>query len=169
MSDQKSKKDTYFNDDMKRRLVENFVVSYYNKLISPDLAIKTIDNKNVVMMVGPANIGKYDPNDIWSYDNSSWNLVLKDNRFNQLNELVDKYSDRIETPELEKPAIEKKLYSLILLLMREGRIQEDFELEPQRDAELDNLASKIDRISKLIDNVEKRVRSLENLAERIPR
>jgi len=55
------------------------------------------------------------------------------------------------------------------LLMREGRIQEDFELEPQRDAELDNLASKIDRISKLIDNVEKRVRSLENLAERIPR
>ena len=151
--------------------MQEFVISCYNRTVVPDLADKNANRVNIGSWRD--DNAKINGNLIWSIggkDSFDRNfIVMKDNRFSELDELLDKYSERIDCPEEEKPLIEKKLYSMILLLMKEGRVPKSFQIQPFRDSQIESLTSKIDRIAKLIDNLERRVKGLENLVPKIPK
>lgn len=75
--------------------------------------------------------------------------------------MTDKLSDAVKVPKEEKAAIMDKLYSLILVMMREGRCPPNFKLQPFRDNQIASLASQIERVSRLFDALEKRVKGRE--------
>lgn len=168
-------RDTYFTEETKHALVEDFAVSYYNRSVDnkkfvPDLAQKSVNEINLRTAMSQTTLDKYKDSQIWSYDDYDgayrstydyW-VTFRDERFSELEDLLDKYTDRIEVPPTEKPLIEKKLYSLIMLLMREGRVPASFQLIPYRSAMMDRLGSGLERATKLIDNLEKRVKNIEN-------
>ncbi|MDG6950890.1 MAG: hypothetical protein JRN12_03475 [Nitrososphaerota archaeon] len=158
--------DSYFNEKTRHSLVQTFAVCYFNREVKPDLAQKGRTGANAEFSVHYSSLDKYPKETVWScklqsYSSYDYYMVLKDERFSELDELLDKYSDRIEVPESEKALIEKKLYSLTLLMMKEDRLPHSFRLEPVHDAEMNNLASKLERTTKLLDNLERRIANIE--------
>jgi len=96
-------------------------------------------------------------------------VVPRDWRFNDLEEICEKYAGVIEIPDSEKLLLEKKLYRIIMALTKEERITGEFTLQPLRDIELQKLTSTAERLAKLLEILERRVSGLEKLAGRIPR
>ncbi len=178
MSKDESKVD-YFNEAFRHGLVQDFSVSFYNRTVRPNIAQKNLSNgTDAIFVYGQYDAPRFeslDKSKIASYEYNgsplySYHVKLRDERFNDLDGLLEKYSD-IDTPPTEKLSAEKELYRLIRLLMKEERIPNNFKIQPFRDAQIDNLATKIERIAKLLDNIEKRTKNLEELAERgrVPR
>jgi hypothetical protein len=161
---------------MKHRLVEDFVVAHYNRTVNLDLQKKDKNGTVLTYIMYTADFNKLKPTEIVSYSSyrfagGDYSVVKRDDRFLDIEELMDKYSGILEALVDEKVMVERKLYSSIMILMREGRINGDFKLRPVRDAQLDSIASKFDKAIKLLDNLEKRTKNLEELAERgrVPR
>ncbi|MBI3841441.1 MAG: hypothetical protein HY297_05785 [Thaumarchaeota archaeon] len=167
-------RDTYFNDDVKHRLVEKFTVAYNNKLITLNTSEKNEFEGEIVHDLTETQFKTkgWKDSQIYSvsylsktYTNDPTHRVqLVDRRFVDLRELVDKYSDIIETPESEKPTIEKRIYSMILQLKREGRIRGNFEMEPQKDieairlgAEVRQVTIELNQMKLLVENLSKKV------------
>ncbi|HZW54741.1 MAG TPA: hypothetical protein VFF30_00475 [Nitrososphaerales archaeon] len=163
MNEQETKQETYFSSDMKHKLVEKFTVAYYNKSIKLDLAQKTKQqDKDLVQTVTKekldelgnkvfswerqyhsANSFSYSAYSSYSDGYFTYIAVLKDERFAELDDLIDKYSERVETSQEGKLEAEKKLYSLIMLLKKESRIEGKFELEPAKDIETIRLGAEV--------------------------
>ncbi|MDA4124605.1 MAG: hypothetical protein OK438_04040 [Thaumarchaeota archaeon] len=171
-------KDDYFNEGQRHSLVQDFSVAYYNRDVIPDVTDKDANNEDVNFAFSKGENGSYKnfyklrKSEVVSYEwdssYSRYEVKLVDERFKELNALLDKYSDA-DTPSTDKLLVEKELYRLIRILMKEGRVPKTFKLQPFRDAQMSHLASSLERTTKLLDTLEKRVRGLEDLAGKIPR
>ena len=162
---------TYYNESFKHSLVEDFTVSYYNHSIRLDLGERDLNGEPVIHTFDDG-LPKDEKNKkkILSYSTyrntfngeiTQWYVRFLDERFSDFEELMGKYSGHIETPIEQKPKMEKAIYSRILLLLKEKRVNGDFKLEPLRNAQLEILANKIDRVAKLLEKLEERVSRLE--------
>ena len=101
---------------MKRRLVEEFAVSYINGSIKPNLAEKNPTNgRDVEYLMDAPQLDKTKKTDVWAYANAvgsgyQYRVVYKDRRFSDMDRLVQVYSGTIPASEGEGPAVEQKLY-----------------------------------------------------------
>ncbi len=75
----------------------------------------------------------------------------EDERFADLDKYVDIVSRVIETQEEARLDAEKKLYGLVMLLNREGRIHGAFAVQPYKDAEIERLDKQIAILTKRFD------------------
>ena len=180
----KKSADYYFNEDMRHRLVQDFVVGLYNRKFTLDFrhygeepiwtsGTENLDGGAQVIRETAKALAEEKGWKFWTFSRSVANGTLTVTRhvdyYRDVVELCDKYSGRKEVPDTELPLIEKRLYKRILSLMRTKRVKGEFQMQPYRDAELGNITDGIERCVRLIDNLEKRTRSLENLAGKIPR
>ncbi len=174
------KKLDYFDEASKHRIVSEFVVSYFAHKIK-------IDTMNVFKQRHWFSKEDLEGKDARTYiDETAQNLKFKswqifqtqdgiffieeeDQEFKDVNELCKKYAGMIEIPESERQLVERRLYPIIMELMKGQRIEGKFDLQPYRDMELEKLTLSLERLAKLTDNLEKRVGSLEKLAGMIPR
>jgi hypothetical protein len=66
--------------------------------------------------------------------------------------LADKVARRVVGTSEERFDAEEKLYAMVLLLQKEGRITGDFTLQPFKDKEIGRLDERIDNLTKRFDN-----------------
>lgn len=172
-------KDDYFNPAFRHNLVQEFCIAYYNKDFKPDVALKSETSGQDAHWYSDSTIDlekwKGEPGVISYIDNGRvssagyrYSVILRDSRFKELDALVEKYFDP-DTPSADKLNTEKELYKLVRILMKDNRIPKSFKMQPFRDAQLESIAMKQERTVRLLDALEKRVASLEDLAEKIPR
>ena len=156
-----------FGDEMKRRLVEEFAVSYINGSIKPNLAEKNPTNgRDVEYLMDAPQLDKTKKTDVWAYANAvgsgyQYRVVYKDRRFSDMDRLVQVYSGTIPASEGEGPAVEQKLYELVMLMIKEGRLPRTFQLRSTSDTENEKLVSMVEELRKSLDELGSRVKKLE--------
>ncbi len=152
---------------MKHRLVEEFAVSYYNGSLKPNLAEKNMMNGREIeyLMDGP-QFDRVRRSDVWSYANAvgtgyQYRVVYKDKRYSDLERLLGMYSGTIAVSEEDRPVVEQRLYELILLMVKEGRLPKSFKIQPSNDAQNEKLVSMVEELGRSMDELGRRVRVLE--------
>jgi hypothetical protein len=159
--------DTSFGGETRHRLVEEFAVSFYNGTLKPNLAEKnTMDGREIEYLMDGPQFEKTKRSDVWSYSNAvgtgyQYKVVYKDKRYSDLDRLLEMYSGTVPTPEEDRPLVEEKLYQLILLLIREGRLPKTFKIQPLRSTEDERIASMLEEIGRSLDDLSKRVKKIE--------
>lgn len=165
----------YFNDEAKRSLVADFVVQFYNRSIKLDLAEKDLGGSALSYVMEKEAFRKLKNVEIVSYyveekqrylstysPYDVFHVIKRDPRFLDLEELADKYSNVVKVGPEEKEAVIDKIYETIMVMLREGRMSDNFRLKPYRDAQIEGLTAQIARLTKLIDSLEKRLKGVEN-------
>lgn len=158
---------TGFGDAMKRRVVEEFVVAYYNGSLKPNVAEKNMmTGKEIEYLMDGPQFEKIPKSDMWTYSNAvgtgyQFRVVYRDKRFSDLERLLQVYAGTSTIPEDEKAAAEQRLYELILQLIREGRLPKSFKLVTAKDAENEKVAALVDELGRSLEELGKRVRKLE--------
>jgi hypothetical protein len=156
-----------FGREMKRRVLEDFVISYYNGSVKPNLAEKEpMSGRNVEFLMDGPQFEKIIRSDIWSYSGATgtgyqYRVTYRDKRFSGLEQLVGMYSGSVPVAENDRPVVEQRLYEVLLVLIKEGRLPREFKLSPAKDVRFDKLNSTVERLAHALDNLEKRVKSLE--------
>lgn len=77
----------------------------------------------------------------------------------KIDELVKRYTDAIKISADEKSKVEEELYSNIMTLKIEGRIIGDFQLQPLRDAQMQNLSERLENVEKRTDKNEESIKN----------
>jgi len=163
-----------FSRDMRHRMLEDFVVAYYNGTIKPNLAEKDpVTGRDVEFLMDGPQFARTKKSEIWSYSGATgtgyeYRVTYRDRRFSSLEQLLGMYSGSEHADEGDRPLVEQRLYELLLLLMKEGRLPQSFKVQPSRDARVDRLDSEVQRLSHALDGLEKRVKSLEALLQGEP-
>lgn len=159
--------ETSFSGEMRHRVVEEFAVSYYNGSIRPNLAEKdpTTGKEIEYLMDGP-QFEKIRKSDVWSSSSAvgtgyQFRVVYKDKRFSDMSRLLEAYSGVGRSSEEDSPAAEQRLYELILLMIKEGRLPKTFKLQSIKEAQNEKLASLVDELGKSLEELGRRVRKLE--------
>ena len=156
-----------FSEGMKRRRDEDFVVSYINGSIKPNLAEKNpMNGRDVEYLMDGPQLEKTRKTDVWAYANAvgsgyQYRVVYKDRRFSDLDRLIQVYSGTLPASEGEKPAAEQRLYELAVLMIKEGRLPKAFQVQTARDLEREKLATMVEELRKSLDELGSRVRKLE--------
>ncbi len=156
-----------FGPSMRHRLVEDFAVAYYNGSLKPNLAEKSpMDGRDAEYLMDGRQFEKIRRSEIWSYSNATgtgyqFRVTYKDKRFSDLEPLLKAYSGGAQTDELEREAVEQKLYEVVMLLIKEGRLPKNFKIQPARDSQLESLTSALARTTRALNELEQRVRRLE--------
>ncbi len=153
---------------MRHRLVEDFVVAYYNGTIKPNLAEKnpTTGRDAEFLMDGP-QFDRTKKSDVWSFSNAigtgyQYRVTYRDRRFSDLDRLLEMYSAGSATEESDQPSAEEQLYKMILLLMKERRLPPTFKVQPAKDARVENLLATVERLTSSMEDLEKRLKRLED-------
>jgi hypothetical protein len=158
---------TGFGDAMKRRVVEEFVVSYYNGSFRPNVAEKNMmTGKEIEYLMDGPQFEKIPKSDMWTFSNAigtgyQYRVVYRDKRFSDLERLLQTYAGTSTIPEDEKTAVEQRLYEIILQLIREGRLPKSFKLVTTKDAENEKVATLVEELGRSLEELGKRVRKLE--------
>jgi hypothetical protein len=158
---------TGFGDAMKHRVVEEFVVAYYNGSLKPNVAEKNMmTGKEIEYLMDGPQFEKIPKSDMWTYSTAvgtgyQYRVVYRDKRFSDLERLLQVYAGTSAIPEDEKAAAEQRLYELILQLIREGRLPKSFRLVTTKDAENEKVAALVDELGRSLEELGKRVRKLE--------
>ena len=158
---------TSFGDAMKHRVVEEFVVSYYNGSLRPNVAEKNMmTGKEIEYLMDGSQFEKIPKSDMWTYSNAvgtgyQYRVVYRDKRFSDLERLLQIYAGTSSIPEDEKATVEQRLYELILQLIKEGRLPKSFKLVTTKDAENEKVAALVEELGRSLDELGKRVRKLE--------
>ena len=157
-----------FSPEMKKRLMEDFVVGYYNGSVKPNLAEKDPSTgRNVEFLMDSRQFEKTNRASVWSSSEAvgtgyRFRVVYKDKRFSDLDQLLGMYSGSIVVPDEDMAAVEQRLYERIMLLIKEGRLPRGFKLQPSADSRIEKLNLMVESLSQTIDRLERRVRSLES-------
>jgi hypothetical protein len=69
--------------------------------------------------------------------------------------------------ENDRAWVEQSLYDLILLLIKEKRLPQSFKIQPAKDPRIDTLISEVERLTHVIEELEKRVIKVEE-SGRVP-
>ncbi len=157
-----------FGGDARQRLVQEFAVAYYNGSLKPNLAEKNpMTGKEIEFLMDAPQFDKIKRSEMWSFSNAvgsgyQYRVVYKDKRFSDLEPLMQMYSGVVIAPDGDVTGVERRLYEIILVLMREGRVPKTFKLESPRDLREERMAAMLDEFGKSLDELGKRVRQLED-------
>jgi hypothetical protein len=77
------------------------------------------------------------------------------------------YSGNVSLEENDRAWVEQSLYDLILLLIKEKRLPQSFKIQPAKDPRIDTLISEVERLTHVIEELEKRVIKVEE-SGRVP-
>ncbi len=152
---------------MKHRLVEEFAVSYYNGSLKPNLAERNpVTGREIEFLMDGPQFEKIRRPDIWSYSNAvgtgyQYRVVYRDKRYSDMERLLGMYSGTVQTAEEDKPLVEQRLYELILLMIKEGRLPKSFKLQPMKENQDEKLVSMVEELGRSMDELGRRVRNLE--------
>ena len=120
---------TSFGEEMRRRLVDEFVISYYNGSLKPNLAEKNpINGRDVEYLMDAPEFDRIRRSDVWSYGTAvgtgyQYKVVYKDRRYSDLEKLLETHSGTGTAAEEDVAPVEQRLYEMIMLMIREGRLQ----------------------------------------------
>ena len=163
---------TIFGEGMRQRLVEEFAVSYYNGSLKPNLAEKNpMNGRDVEYLMDGPQFDRIRRSDIWSYGDAigtgyQYRVVYKDRRYSDLEKLLEVYSGTATTSEEDRVLTEQRLYEMIMLMIKEGRLPKTFKIEP-RGAQEEKLFVMFEQLRHSMDELGRRVRELEEkLGER---
>jgi hypothetical protein len=152
---------------MRRQLLEAFAVAYYNGSIKPNLAEKNPANGRDAeyLMDGP-QFEKIKRSEVWTYSTAvgtgyQYRVIYRDKRFSDLDRLLEMYSAGSNTTETDQPSAEERLYRMVLQLIKEGRLPQTFKVQPAKDSRIEGLVSTVERLTKSMDDLEKRLKRLE--------
>ena len=161
-------KGSSFGREMRQRILEDFVVAYYNGSLKPNLAEKDpMTGKDVEFLMDGPQFDKIKKSEIWSHSTAigsgyQYKVVYKDKRFSGLGQLLGAYTGSLAVAEEDKSAVEQGLYEVVLLLIKEGRLPQSFKIHPVKDARVEKLNDTVERLTQALDTLEKRVKSLED-------
>ena len=159
--------DNSFGGEMRRTLVEEFVVSYINGSLKPNFAEKNpMGGRDVEFLMDGPQLERTKKTDIWSSSNAvgtgyQYRVVYRDRRFSDLDHLIQLYSGTLPVTEEDRPVVEQRLYELVMLMIKEGRLPKTFQVKSAREAENVKLAALVDELGRSLDELGKRVRRLE--------
>jgi hypothetical protein len=161
--------DTSFSRGMRHRLVEDFAVAYYNGSVRPNLAEKNpATGRDVEYLMDAPQFEKTRKSEVWSYSNAvgtgyQYKVTYRDKRFSNLEPLLDMYSGGSTVVESDQTSVEERLYRLVLQMIKEGRLPQAFKIQPAKDPRIDSLTSTVERLSRSLDDLEGRLRRLEEV------
>jgi hypothetical protein len=159
--------DSSFGDGVKRRMVEDFVVSYYNGSVKPNVAEKNpATGRDVEYLMDGPQFDRIRKAEVWSYSNAmgtgyQYRVVYKDRRFSDMERLMEIYSGTVQTSEEDKARSEQSIYQLILLMIKEGRLPRSFKIRASEEAQEQKLAAVVAELGRSMEELGKRVRALE--------
>lgn len=156
-----------FGDGMKHRLVEDFTVSYLNGSVKPNLAERNpMNGRDVEFLMDGFQLERTKKTDVWSYSNAvgtgyQYRVVYKDRRFSDLDRLVQLYSGTLPASEEDRPVVEQRLYELVMLMLKEGRLPKAFRVQSSDETENRKLTSMVEELGRALEELGARVRKLE--------
>jgi hypothetical protein len=159
--------DSSFGGDMKHRLVEEFMVSYINGSLKPNFAEKNpMSGRDVEFLMDAPQFERTKKTDVWSYSNAvgtgyQYRVVYRDRRYSDLDRLVHLYAGTLPVTEEDRPVVEQKLYELVMLMIKEGRLPKTFQVRSAKEAENEKLSALVEELGRSLDELGKRVRKLE--------
>ena len=159
--------DGSFNDVVKHRVVEEFVLSYYNGAVRPNVAEKNMmTGREIEYLMDAPQFQKIKKDDIWAHSSAvgtgyQYRVVYKDKRYSDLEHLLQIYTGAVSVQDEEKPLVEQRLYELILLLIKEGRLPKNFKLKSPGEMEGQKVAQLVEEMGRSLVDLGKRVRKLE--------
>jgi len=152
---------------MRHRLVEEFAVSYYNGSVKPNLAEKNpINGRDIEYLMDGHQFEGIQRAEVWSYGNAigtgyQYRVVYKDKRYSDLEKLLEMYSGTVQTAEEDRMLVEQRLYEMIMLMMREGRLPKTFKVQSARGIQEERLLAMVEELGRSMDELGKRVKELE--------
>lgn len=159
--------DSSFGGEMKRRLVEEFVVSYINGSLKPNFAEKNpMGGTDVEFLMDGPQFDRTKKTEVWSYSNAvgtgyQYRVVYRDRRFSDLERLVQLYSGTLPVTMEDRAVVEQKLYEIVMLMIKEGRVPKTFQVKSAKDVENEKLTALVEELGHSLDELGKRVRKLE--------
>jgi hypothetical protein len=161
-------RESSFGGDTRRRLVQEFAISYYNGALKPNLAEKNpMTGRDIEFLMDAPQFEKIKRSEMWAFSTAvgsgyQYRVVYRDKRFSDLEPLMQMYSGAITPPEGDVSAVERRLYEVILVLMREGRVPKTFQIASPKEAREERAAAMLDEFGKSLDELGKRVKQLED-------
>ena len=161
------KEESSFSEEMRRRLVEEFTVSFYNGSVKPNIAEKNpINGRDIEYLMDGPQFEKIRRSDVWSYGNAigtgyQYRVVYKDRRFSDLEKLLEMYSGNVQTAEGDKQLVGQRLYEMILLMIKESRLPKTFKIQSAREVQEGELLAMVEELRRSMDELGRRVRELE--------
>lgn len=156
-----------FSGAMRHRLVEEFAVSYLNGSVKPNLAEKNpMNGRDVEFLMDGPQLDRTKKSDVWSYANAvgtgyQYRVVYRDRRYSDLDRLVQLYSGTLPASEEDRLVVEQKLYELVMLMLKEGRLPKTFRIPAAGEAEDQKLAAMVEELGRSVAELGTRVRKLE--------
>lgn len=160
--------DTSFSQDMRHRLVEDFAVAYLNGSMKPNLAEKNPTNGRDIeyLMDGP-QFERINRSELWSYSNATgtgyqYRVTYRDKRFSDLDNLLGVYTGRGTIPGDDgNNMVDQRLYELVLLLIKEGRLPKSFKIQSAKDPRLDKIIAMTEQLKVSLDLLDAKVKRIE--------
>ena len=156
-----------FGEGMKHRLVEEFVVSYLNGSLKPNLAEKNpMNGREVEFLMDGFQLDRTKKSDIWSYGNAvgtgyQYRVIYKDRRYSELDRLVQLYTGAVPASEEDRSVVEQRLYEQVMLMLKEGRLPKSFKIQSSAEAENQKLGAIVEELGRSLEELGMRVRKLE--------
>jgi hypothetical protein len=161
---------TSFGGESRHRLVEEFVVSYYNGSLKTNLAEKNpINGRDVEYLMDGPQFDGLRRSDVWSYGSAvgtgyQYRVVYKDKRFSDLEKLLEVYSGTVRAEEADRTLVEQRLYEMIMLMIKEGRLPKTFRIQ-SKGAQEEKLLAMVEQLGRSMDELGRRVKELEEKLE----
>jgi hypothetical protein len=159
--------DSSFGMTMRRRLIEDFAVAYYNGSLKPNFAEKNpITLLDAEFLMDGPQFEKIPKSEIWASSSAvgtgyQYRVIYRDKRFSGLDRLLEMYSAGATTIEGDQTSVEERLHRLILQMIKEGRLPPSFKVQPPKDSRIEGLLSSVEHLSKSMEELEKRLKILE--------
>lgn len=156
-----------FGGEMKHRLVEEFVVSYINGSLKPNFAEKNpMSGRDVEFLMDGPQFDRTKKTDVWYHSSAvgtgyQYRVVYRDRRFSDLDRLIQLYSGTLPVTEEDRFVVEQRLYEIVMLMIKEGRLPKTFQVKSAKEAENEKLAMLVEELGRSLDELGKRVRRLE--------
>ncbi|HXY56487.1 MAG TPA: hypothetical protein VEH01_02625 [Nitrososphaerales archaeon] len=159
--------DSTFGGAMRRRLIEDFVVSYYNGALNLNMAEKDPSTgREVEFLMDAPQFDKIRKPDVWSFSNAvgtgyQYRVVYRDRRFSDLGRLIGIYSGTVEAGAEAKASAEQDLYQSILVMIKEGRVPKTFKIRSAQEVQEQKVISIVEELSRSVEELGKKVKALE--------
>ena len=156
-----------FSGAMRRSLIEDFVVSYFNGTLNPNIAEKDPSTgRDVEYLMDTPQFDKIKKSDVWSFANAvgtgyQYRVVYKDRRFSDLGRLMAIYSGTAEASEEGRAFAEQNLYQVILLLIKEGRVPKTFKIRTSQEVQEQKVIALVEELSRSMEELNGKVRAIE--------
>ena len=159
--------DSTFGMTMRRRLVEDFAVAYYNGTIKPNFAEKNpITGLDAEYLMDGPQFEKVKKSEMWASSTAvgtgyQYRVIYRDKRFSDLDRLLEMYSAGVKIVEGDQSSVEERLHRLIIQMIKEGRLPQNFKVQPAKDSRIEGLVSAVEHLTQSLDELETRLKRLE--------